>query len=88
MPYPEEASTAEMVNYTVQALWSYGYMKTFLFSLFIIIPRVTSTPYHHPDVTELYDFLLKRDKESKSSVKYSTEQHDPYYPLMFKIQVV
>ena len=24
MPYPEEASTAEMVNYTVQTLWSYG----------------------------------------------------------------
>ena len=50
MPYPEEASTAEMVNYTVQALWSYGYMKTFLFRFFIIIPRVTSTPCHHPDI--------------------------------------
>ena len=28
MPNPEEASSAEIVNYTVQALWSYGYMKT------------------------------------------------------------
>ena len=31
MPYPEEASTAEMINYTIQALWSYKYMKTLLF---------------------------------------------------------
>ena len=28
MPYPEEASTAEMVNYTIKILWSYGYMKS------------------------------------------------------------
>ena len=28
MPYPEEASIAEMVSYTAQALWSCGYMKT------------------------------------------------------------
>ena len=79
---PWEASTAEMVNYTVQALWSYGYMKT---KSFIIIPRVTSTPCQHPDITEL--LLLNKDKQSKSSVKYSTEQHDPYHPLMLKIQV-
>ena len=46
MPYTEEASTAEMVNCTVQALWSYEYMKTFLD--FFIIPGVTSTPCHHP----------------------------------------
>ena len=80
MPYPEEASTAEMVNYTVQALWSYGYTKTFLFRFFIIITRVTSTPCHHPDITGLYDTTPSEEesKESKSSVKYSTEQHDPY----------
>ena len=42
-------------NYTIQALWNYGYMKTFLFRFFIIIPRVTSTPCHHPGITELYD---------------------------------
>ena len=28
MSYPEEASTADIVNYTIQALWSYGYTKT------------------------------------------------------------
>ena len=54
MSYPEEASTAEMVNYTVQAQWSYGNMKTCLSRFFIIIPRVTSTPCHHPYITELY----------------------------------
>ena len=83
MPYPEEASTAEMVNYTIQALWCYGYM---LFRFFNI-PRVTSTSYHHPDITELYETTPSEDKESKSSVKHSTEQHDPCHLLMLKIQV-
>ena len=27
IPNPKKVSTAEMINYTIQALWSYGYMK-------------------------------------------------------------
>ena len=67
MPYPEEASTAEIVNHTIQALWSYGYMKTFVFRFFIIIPsyRVTSTPCHHPDITELYDTTPSEETETR-----------------------
>ena len=56
MPYPEEASTAKMITYTIQALWSYRYMKTFLLDLLLLFPGLlTSTPCHHPDITELYD---------------------------------
>ena len=42
MSYPEEASTAEMVNYTVQALWSYEYMKFYFRFLYY------SRGYQHP----------------------------------------
>ena len=58
-------------------------MKIFLFRPFIIIPRVTNTLTSQNYMTLL---LLKRDKESKSSVKYSTKQHDSYHPLISGIE--
>ena len=61
MPYPEEASIAEMVNYTILALWSYGYM---LFRFFII-PRVTSTSCLHPDITELYETTPSEERQGE-----------------------
>ena len=53
MPYSEEASTAEMVNYTMELRIHENVFQYLDF--FIIIPRVTSTPCHHPDITKLYD---------------------------------
>ena len=61
MPYPEEASAAELVNYTIQAFWSYGYI---LFRFFII-PRVTSTFCHHPDITELYKTTPSEERQGE-----------------------
>ena len=89
MSYLEEASgTAEMVNYTVQAVWSYGYMNIFYLDFLLLFPGLPA-PLATTLTSQNYMtlLLLKRDKESKSSVKYSTEQHDPYHPLMLKIQV-
>ena len=74
-------SIAEMVNYTIQALWSYGYML-FRFLLFPGLPAPLATTLTSQNYIKL--LILKRDKESKSSVRYSTEQHDPYHPLMLK----
>ena len=58
---PEEASAAEMVNYTIQALWSYRYM---LFRFFII-PRVINTSCHHPDITELYKTTPSEERQGE-----------------------
>ena len=56
-------------------------MKTFFYFPGLPAPLLATTLTSQNYMTLL---LLKRDKESKSSVKYSTEQHDPYHPLMLK----
>ena len=63
-------------------------MKTFYLDLLLLFPGLP-TPLATTLTSQNYItlLLLKRDKESKSSVKYSIKQHAPYHPLMLKIQV-
>ena len=65
MPYPEEASTVEMLNFTIQALWSYRYMKILFFPG---LPAPLATTLIIQNNVTLPVLLLKTDKESKSSV--------------------